>query len=1044
MRPRFKALSCAAACALFVWDGCLPEAAAGERPAPDFERDIRPILEANCVSCHGPKQQESLLRLDTRGQALKGGMSGTVIVPGKSRESPLVQHLRGELTPRMPNEKPPLAGAEIARIAAWIDAGALGPEDAPGTVAPAKHWAYQRPQRPALPTVKDAGWAKSPIDAFVLARLEREGWKPSPEASRETLVRRLSLDLVGLPPTPSEVDAFVNDTSPRAYAAVVDRLLASPQYGERWARPWLDLARYADTNGYEKDQRRTAWKYRDWVIDALNRDLSFRDFTIEQLAGDMLKDATVEQKIATGFNRNSQLNQEGGIDVEEYRFETLVDRVATTSTVWLGSTLQCAQCHNHKFDPFPQQDYYRFMAFFDNGEYKVHGQGEEVVDRWIMEPELELATPEQVKRREALRREAEDLRFALDKRDLAADLAAFESAISGPAAAFTTLTPVRFAAKGSVTSETLADGSLLVLGKPEDKESYTVTVRTRLRGITAFRLEALPDPLLPQQGPGRESSGAFVLTSFSVKEGERALPLKSAVADFNEKGRAAALAIDSHPSTGWGVTAEAEVGRAHALIAALERPLAQPAAPKGAPASVAPLRTLTLTLGFQSEWPHPLASLGRFRLSATTAPRPFAGLPLPEDVRPLVATAAAERTPDQKQKLDAWFRPLAPSLDAARDRARAIQNELDDMKVVTALVMQERASFERPSTLLRNKGSFTNPGERVYAALPSALGALGEELPPNRLGLARWLVSDQNPLTARVTVNRLWETLFGRGLVRTLEDFGSQGERPSHPELLDWLAVEFMERGWSQKQILREIVSSATYRQSSDVSLPLLERDPDNRLLARGARYRVEAETVRDAALAASGLLAEKLGGPSVYPRQPDGVWNVPYSEMKWETSAGEDLHRRSLYTFYRRSSPYPSLVTFDAPSREMCTVRRVRTDTPLQALTTLNDPVFVEAARARAQRLAREGGTRAAERIAYGHRLCTARRPAEPDLDALVAFFGRENARFAGDPASARAVLGLGEAAAPDDAVAATAGDAALTMVASVLLNLDATITRE
>ena len=1043
MRPRLKALSCAAACALFVLEGRGPEAVAGERPAPDFERDIRPILEANCVSCHGPKQQESLLRLDTRGQALKGGMSGAVIVPGKSRESPLVQHLRGELTPRMPNEKPPLAGAEIARIAEWIDAGAVGPDDAPGGPAPAKHWAYQRPQRPALPSVRDRGWAKSPIDAFVLARLEREKLEPSPEASRETVLRRLSLDLAGLPPTPQEIDAFVNDTSPGAYAAVVDRLLASPRYGERWARPWLDLARYADTNGYEKDQRRIAWKYRDWVIDALNRDLSFRDFTIEQLAGDMLKDATVEQKIATGFNRNSQLNQEGGIDVEEYRFETLVDRVATTSTVWLGSTLQCAQCHNHKFDPFPQQDYYRFMAFFDNGEYKVHGEGEEVVDRWIVEPELELATPEQARRREALRREADGLRYELDKRDLAADLAAFESAISGPAAAFTTLTPVRFAAKGSVTSETLADGSIRVLGKPEDKESYTVTVRTRLGGITAFRIEALPDPLLPQQGPGRESSGSFVLTSFSVKEGEHALPLTSAVADFNEKGRAAALAIDSHPSTGWGVTAEAEVGRAHALMVTLERPLAA-AAPPGGATPAPPARTLTFTLGFQSGWPHPLASLGRFRLSATTAPRPFAGLPLPEDVRPLVATAAAERTPDQKQKLDAWFRPMAPSLDAARDRARAIQDELDDMKVVTTLVMQERPGFERPSTLLRNKGSFTNPGERVYAALPSALGALGDELPPNRLGLARWLVSDQNPLTARVTVNRLWETLFGRGLVRTLEDFGSQGERPSHPELLDWLAVEFMEKGWSQKQMLREIVSSATYRQSSDVSPALLERDPDNRLLARGARYRVEAEMVRDMALAASGLLAEKLGGPSVYPQQPDGVWNVPYSEMKWDTSVGEDLHRRSLYTFYRRSSPYPSLVTFDAPSREMCTVRRVRTDTPLQALTTLNDPVFVEAARALAQRMAREGGTRAAERIAYGHRLCTARRPAEPDLDALVAFFGREKARFAGDAAAARSVAGLPEPVPGSVEPESPAEVAALTMVANVLLNLDATVTRE
>jgi len=1034
MRLGVPLLLCAAACATLA-HGPRAWAASPPRPAPDFERDIRPILDANCVSCHGPKQQESLLRLDTRGQALKGGMTGSVIVPGKSRESPLYQHLTGELHPRMPNEKPPLAAVEIARIAAWIDAGAAGPDDAP--LAPAQasqHWAYERPRRPPAPVPREASWVRNPIDAFVLARLEREGLRPSAEAPKETLARRLSLDLVGLPPTPQEVDAFVKDASPGAYAALVERLLASPAYGERWARPWLDLARYADTNGYEKDQRRTAWKYRDWVIDAFNRDLSFRDFTIEQLAGDMLKDASLEQRIATGFHRNSQLNQEGGIDVEEYRFETLVDRVATTATVWLGSTLQCAQCHNHKFDPFSQADYYRFMAFFDNAEYTVHGVGTEVVDKWIIEPELELPTPEQAPRLEALRREADALREEIEKKDVSAELAAFERAISGPAPAFRALVPRGFTAKSGATAEKLADASLRVSGKLEDKDSYTVSVRARLDGITAFRLEALTDPALPLRGPGRGSSGAFLVSGLSVKDGERPLRLARAGADINEKGRAAALVLDSHAATAWGATADAEAGRPHALVVALERPLAPAAAQAGATRE----RTLTFTLEFQAGSE---ASLGRFRLSATAAGRPFAGLPLPEDVRPLVATAAAERTPEQQRKLDAWWRPLAPSLDAARDRSRAIQEEIAEMKVASALVMQERSGFERPSTLMRNKGSFTSPGARVYAAVPAALGALGDERPPNRLGLARWLVSDENPLTARVTVNRLWETLFGRGLVRTLEDFGSQGERPSHPELLDWLAVEFMEKGWSQKAILREIVSSATYRQTSEASPALRERDPDNRLLARGARYRVEAEMVRDVALAASGLLATKLGGPSVYPDQPAGVWNVPYSDMKWETSSGPDLHRRSLYTFYRRSSPYPSLVTFDAPSRETCTVRRVRTDTPLQALTTLNDPVFVEAARALARRMAREGGATASERIAYGHRLCTAHGPEAADLESLVAFFGRERTRYAGDASAALALVGsdpeAGQGASPADA-------AALTMVANVLLNLDATLTRE
>jgi hypothetical protein len=504
-----------------------------------------------------------------------------------------------------------------------------------------------------------------------------------------------------------------------------------------------------------------------------------------------------------------------------------------------------------------------------------------------------------------------------------------------------------------------------------------------------------------------------MVTSLSVTSNGRALPLARAVADVNERRRAAAHLVDADDATGWGATADEEAGRAHFAIVAPGRALG------AGPAS----RTLTFTLDFRAGSSHPQASLGRFRLSATTARRPFAGLPVPDEERPILATPAAERTTKQKRALVKWFRPLAPSLDAARSRVRAIDAELEGMKVVTALVMQERPGFERPSTLMREKGSFTSPGERVYASVPPALGSLPGDQPANRLGLARWIASEENPLTARVTVNRVWETLFGRGLVATVEDFGSQGERPSHPELLDWLAVEFMEKSWSQKAQLRTIVSSATYRQSSAVSPALRERDPDNRLLARGARYRVEAEMVRDIALAAAGLLSPKVGGPSVYPVQPDGVWNVPYSEMKWETSGGEDLYRRALYSFWRRSSPYPSLTAFDAPSREQCTPRRVRTNTPLQALTTLNDPVFVDAARALAGRMAREGGEQPAARVAYGYRLCTARRPASADLDRLVALHAREAERFAGAPS------------AEQDALAA---------VASVLLNLDATLTRE
>jgi hypothetical protein len=450
------------------------------------------------------------------------------------------------------------------------------------------------------------------------------------------------------------------------------------------------------------------------------------------------------------------------------------------------------------------------------------------------------------------------------------------------------------------------------------------------------------------------------------------------------------------------------------------------------------MRTLTVTLDFQPGWPHVKSSLGRFRLSATTARNPFGGLPVPEEIRKILDTPRVERTDAQKTALLTWFRPLASSLDASRDRLGQVQRELDDMKVLTAIVMRERPGFDRPSTFLRNRGSFMSPGERVYAAVPAVFGSLPDDQPGNRLGLARWLVSDDNPLTARVTVNRFWEVVFGRGLVLTSEDFGSQGERPTHPELLDWLAVEFMEKGWSQKAILREIVTSATYRQSSRATRALFERDPDNRLLARGPRFRVEAEMVRDLALAASGLLSPKVGGPSVYPVQPEGIWNVPYSSLKWETSPGEDRYRRSLYTLLRRSSPYPSLMTFDAPSREQCTVRRVRTNTPLQALTTLNDPVFVEAARKLAGRMILEGGAGVRERVAHGYRLCAAQRPTEADLAPLVAFFEREKARFSLDPEAAKSLLAE-EAAAPEPSERA-----AFAMVANVLLSLDATLTKE
>jgi uncharacterized protein DUF1553/uncharacterized protein DUF1549/cytochrome c len=981
-----------------------PALARGAPDRADFKRDVQPIFQARCTRCHGADQQRSQLRLDSRTGALRGGMSGAVVLPGDSRGSALFQRITGVLQPRMPFEGSPLPADEIARIQAWIDAGAPGAADA--EPPDKRHWAYRKPVRPEPPEVADGAWIRNPIDRFVLARLEREGLAPAPEASRETLIRRVSLDLVGLPPTLEEVDAFLADESPDAYEKVVDRLLASPHYGERWARPWLDLARYADTNGYEKDRRRTAWMYRDWVIDALNQDLSFRDFTIQQIAGDMLPGATTAQQIATGFHRNSLLNQEGGIDVEEARWETLVDRVNTTAFTWLGSTVACAQCHNHKFDPLSQKDYYRMLAFFDNGEYRVQGLGTVVTDKWIVEPDLELAPPEVLAKRDALKAEAEALKKTIDTSDLGPDLAAWERALHAKQPRWTVLRPTSAVSAYAASLETQKDGSLLVSGPKPERDTYTVTMRTSGTAITALRLEALPDPSLPASGPGRSSTGNFVLTRLGLSAASKAIPLAHAVADFSEDGRSVAQAIDDSEDSGWSV--DGQPGRAHVAVFLPEKPIDM----RGTPPA------LTVTLEHTAGSPG--TTLGRFRLSATSSANPWGGLPVPEEIRKVLDTPPAARTAEQTKTLTDYYRPLAASLDAARARLAARRRELEAIQIPTALVLREREGAEPPSTLLRVRGSYMSPGERVYAATPAFLPPIPEGRPRNRLGLAYWLVDEDNPLTARVAVNRSWEQLFGRGLVLTSEDFGTQGEPPTHPELLDWLATTFTSQGWSTKKLHRLMVTSATYRQSSRATPALVERDPYNRLLARGPRFRVEAETVRDIALAVSGLLSPKVGGPSVFPDQPDGVWDNPYSKDKWTLSEGEDRYRRSLYTFVRRTAPYPMLTTFDAPSREFCTVRRVRTNTPLQALTTLNDPAFFAAAKALADRVLREAGPEAEARAVHAFRLATGRRPTERELAPLLRFHRDEAARFAGDDA------------------------AAWTMVANVVLNLDETVTRE
>ena len=991
-----------------------------------FERDIQPVLTQYCAECHGRSKARAQLRLHSPDWIRKGGQSGAVLRPGDSQRSELMRRLIDPSDEdRMPLDADPLPATVIATFRAWIDQGAPMPASSAAASDVDEHWAYVRPSRPDVPAVGRKDWVRNPVDAFVLSRLEQEKLGPSPEASRTTLLRRVTLDLTGLPPTPQEVDAFVADRAPDAYDKVVERLLASPHYGERWARPWLDLARYADTNGYEKDNRREIWKYRDWVIAAFNRDLPFDRFTVEQVAGDMLPDATADQKIASGFHRNAMTNEEGGVDPEESRYEVLVDRANTTATVWLGSTLACAQCHNHKYDPFTQKDYFRLLAFFANGDYESRSFGD---GTRYSEPTLELATPEQEAARKELQAQIDVLERTMKVATPELDEAqrAWEESLRATRDGWTLLDLATADATGGAELRILPDGAVLASGPNPRATSYTVTGQTPVPTLTAVRLEALPDKSLPHEGPGRDGYGHFRVTGIHVEAAAAGAPPTSWTPVTFSTVKVDESAAPFEPAELLGVKTAGYARKAGSWAVNMMRDAERQ--PRNAVLATAePLRSaagvhlrvridhLDGTIG---------QGIGKLRIWVTDRADPLAGADVAPRLRHILHMPASARTAAQSAELAALFRSTTPLLAGTRSALTAARRALSDLKIPSTLVMRERHSFERPSYELRERGSFSARGERVYAGTPGALHPMREDLPANRLGLARWLVDPENPLVARVAVNRLWEHLFGRGLVETSEDFGTQGTAPSHPALLDWLATEFVAQGWSQKKLLRTIVLSSTYRQSSAVSPQLADRDPYNRLLARGPRVRMEAEMVRDSALAASGLLSRKMFGASVFPMQPEGIWNMPYSSDRWTLSAGEDQYRRSLYTFWRRTSPYPSFMTFDASSREFCTVRRVRTNTPLQALTLLNDPAAFEAARALATRMMEAGAT-SDVRLARGVKLVLGRSPSGAELARLTAAYEQELAAYRrrGDSDAERS---------------------AWTLVANVLLNLDEAITKE
>jgi mono/diheme cytochrome c family protein len=1004
---------------------------ADDPPDKVAARDAVALLQRACFECHGPNKQRGELRLDTRAAALAGGETGAAIVPGKTDKGELLRRvaLPAGAEGAMPPRGDRLTARQVQLLRNWITQGA----DWPATGG--KHWAYVAPRKPESPKTKYP--ITNPIDAFIFARLEKEGLKPAPEAPREILIRRLSLDLTGLPPTPAEVDAFVNDQAKDAYEKVVDRLLASPQFGVKWARPWLDAARYADSHGFQRDDLRDLWPYRDWVVNAFNADMPFDQFTIEQLAGDLLPNATQAQKIATGFNRSAPTNVEAGSDPEDTRVNQVFDRVNTLGTVWLGSTLECAQCHDHKYDPFTQKDYYRLFAFFNSTAIEAERANPKVPGSIrFLGPTMELADPAADAVRLKLKAELADVtkKLAARAEELRKPNAAWEATTRKAAADSPRehlLEVTRFDSSGGATHEVLKDGSVLLSGDPPDKDTYTVTAKTNLTGIRGFKLEALTDPSLPGKGPGRGDATRpnFVLNTFAVTAAKpdgkpEAVKLKDAKADFSQANYPVAGAIDADPKTAWAINPQ--FGKPHWAVFGTDAPLGFDGGT---------VFTFTLEQNYGGG-----RTIGRLRLAAITG---GTGAAIPSEVADALAVAAEKRTAPQQKAVQDYRQ----SQDAEYTRLVAEQRKLEAglVQVPTAktLVMQELLA-PRPTTVFK-RGDFRTPGERVEPGTPGILPPIDPKAERNRLGLAKWLVARDNPLTARVTVNRLWAELFGQGLVTTPEDFGVKGEPPTHPELLDWLAVEFMEptgaKPWSVKRLLRTVVLSSAYRQSSRLTPELRAKDPENRLLARGARFRLDAEGIRDNALSIAGLLSTKLGGAPVRPPQPEGLWvKVGGERYDYVVSPGEDKYRRGLYVVWKRAAPYPSFVAFDAPGRVACRVSRPRTNTPLQALTLLNDPVYVEAALAFAKRVVTEKPDASVDdRIAHAFRLAVARTPNAREVAVLKALFDAEREAMARDSAAAKRLVK--DFAAP--AKVSSAEFAAWFAVCAALLNLDETITK-
>ena len=1156
----------------------------------EFNRDVRPIIADKCFACHGPDEaaREEDLRLDLKeGLFGKAGFGQAIVSPGDPEESEIYYRISNpDPDERMPPEDfhLKLSDDEIETIKRWIEQGA--PWEG--------HWAFIPPTKPPVPAVSDTSWVKNEIDHFILDRLDATGLKPSRYARKEILIRRVSLDLTGLPPTLEEVDDFLADRSDDAYERVVDRLLASPHYGERMSFVWLDAARYSDTNGYQRDTKRTMWIWRDWVINAFNDNMPFDQFTIEQLAGDLIPGATLSQKIATGFNRNHRINGEGGIIPEEYAVEYVVDRVATTSTTWMGLTMGCARCHDHKFDPISQREFYEMYAFFN--QVPEEGKGAE---RGNDKPFIQVPTPEDIEKREQLVASIQDLKnelFAPDER-LDRMQSAWEEQLTDTFSVLNwrVVDPIDATAQNGTTLEILEDHSILATGPNPDSETHTITFEAT-EAIRALKLEFLLDERLPESGPGRGPIGNVVLTDFEVyrapaasKDAPERLTVAEAFADFSRMDSEYRVinAIDDDEESGWSTGSHIKrEDRTAVFVLDVATPIAAG-------------DRVTVTLDFNSQ--HAMHNAGRFKLSCSSyggiaqwvqpalgpwhhvgpmtgdaGGKELLDTPLPpeegydrereyadgtlrwqerpdfvdgavntfkstdvnvhylhrtihvsvptsltlslgsddaikvwidgevrlsrnegrsakpdQEILPLylqagdheilmkivnfgsnsgfyfeareddgqsflsllsqLAVPMADRTDADKRQLLSLFRMQVPQWLEKSRQIPLIEKQVEEHEesIVTTMIMED---METPrDTYLLVRGAYDNPdtSEKLFPSVQAILGEMDDQIPRNRLGFAQWLMDARHPLTARVRVNHYWQMYFGQGIVKTSEDFGTQGSRPTHPDLLDWLAVEFIESGWDVKAMQKKIVMSATYRQSSKVTEELLAKDPENLLLARAPRFRLPAETIRDQALKISGLLNLKIGGPSVKPYQPDKMWssltfqNMDENSTNFYTpDTGDKLYRRGLYTFWKRTIAPPRMQIFDASDRERCSMRTEITNTPMQAMVLLNDPTYIEASRHLARRMIREGGKRRADRIRYGYRLALACEPGPERQQILGEGLKDYKAHFKKHREDAQALIAIGDSDA-DQGIRDTVL-AAYTMLASVILNLDEVITRE